>query len=79
MLVRRRIQTPSVAKVRSAVQREEEVVLGASPPARRPFFGAPYYLPLASAASFVTVFQLRVVPATPSCFSKYALLSLDLP
>ena len=36
MLVRRRIQTPSVAKVRSAVQREGEVVLGASPPARRP-------------------------------------------
>ncbi len=37
------------------------------------------YLPLASSASFVTVFQLRVVPATRSCFSKYALLSLDLP
>jgi hypothetical protein len=35
VLVRRRIQTPSVAKVRSAVQREGEVVLGASPPARR--------------------------------------------
>ena len=35
VLVRRRIQTPSAAKVRSAVQREGEVVLGASPPARR--------------------------------------------
>src|SRR5436190_10764212 len=35
VLVRRWIQTPSVAKVRSAVQREGEVVLGASPPARR--------------------------------------------
>ena len=35
MLVRRWIQTPSAAKVRSAVQREGEVVLGASPPARR--------------------------------------------
>ena len=35
VLVRRRIQTPSVAKVRSAVQLEGEVVLGASPPARR--------------------------------------------
>ena len=34
MLVRRRIQTPSGAKVRSAVQPEGEVVLGASPPAR---------------------------------------------
>ena len=103
VLVRRRIQTPSVAKVRSAVQLEEEVVLGASPPARRPLWGAALtrrlatrrsvhtlespgagygYLSLASSASsasFVTVFQLRVVPATPSCFSKYALLSLDLP
>jgi hypothetical protein len=35
VLVRRRIQTPSVVKVRSAVQLEGEVVLGASPPARR--------------------------------------------
>ena len=34
-LVRRRIQTPSDAKVLSVVQPEEEVVLGASPPARR--------------------------------------------
>ena len=34
MLVRRRIQTPSDAKVLSVVQPEEEVVLGASPPAR---------------------------------------------
>ena len=50
MLVRRWIQTPSVAKVRSAVQLEGEVVLGASPPARRPYlewedaplFGAPF-------------------------------------
>src|SRR5438094_10230288 len=33
-LVRRRIQTPSDAKVLSVVQPEEEVVLGASPPAR---------------------------------------------
>src|SRR6187431_421558 len=38
VLVRRRIQTPSAAKVRSAVQREGEVVLGASPPARRIIF-----------------------------------------
>ena len=35
MLVRRRIQTPSDAAVLSVVQPEEEVVLGASPPARR--------------------------------------------
>ena len=35
MLARRRIQTPSDAKVLSMVQPEEEVVLGASPPARR--------------------------------------------
>ncbi|MGZ8707843.1 MAG: hypothetical protein ACXW0R_10730 [Gaiellaceae bacterium] len=35
MLVRRRIQTPSDAMVLSVVQPEEEVVLGASPPARR--------------------------------------------
>ena len=35
MLVRRRIQTPSVATVLSVVQPEGEVVLGASPPARR--------------------------------------------
>jgi hypothetical protein len=34
VLVRRRIQTPSDAKVLSVVQPEEEVVLGASPPAR---------------------------------------------
>src|SRR6266508_5633917 len=34
-LVRRRIQTPSGAKVLSVVQPEGEVVLGASPPARR--------------------------------------------
>ena len=34
MLVRRRIQTPSDAKVLSVVQPEGEVVLGASPPAR---------------------------------------------
>src|SRR6266545_5785204 len=34
-LVRRRIQTPSVATVLSVVQPEGEVVLGASPPARR--------------------------------------------
>ncbi len=33
--VRRRIQTPSDATVLNAVQPEEEVVLGASPPARR--------------------------------------------
>src|SRR5256885_15137052 len=33
-LVRRRIQTPSDAKVLSVVQPEEEAVLGASPPAR---------------------------------------------
>ena len=32
MLVRRRIQTPSDAKVLSVVQPEGEVVLGASPP-----------------------------------------------
>jgi hypothetical protein len=36
-LVRRRIQTPFGATVRSAVQLEGEVVLGASPPARRSF------------------------------------------
>ena len=36
MLVRRRIQTPSDAKVLSVVQPEGEVVLGASPPARLP-------------------------------------------
>ena len=35
MLVPRRIQTPSGATVRSVVQLEGEVVLGASPPARR--------------------------------------------
>src|ERR671931_585391 len=35
-LVRRWIQTPSVAKVRSATNTEGEVVLGASPPARLP-------------------------------------------
>ena len=49
MLVRRRIQTPSVAKVRSAVQREGEVVLGASPPTRRinsVFFLFANFLPL---------------------------------
>jgi len=34
VLVRRRIQTPSDAKVLSVVQPEGEVVLGASPPAR---------------------------------------------
>jgi hypothetical protein len=34
VLVRRRIQTPSVASVLSVVQPEGEVVLGASPPAR---------------------------------------------
>src|SRR5207244_5910785 len=34
-LVRRRIQTPSDATVLSVVQPEGEVVLGASPPARR--------------------------------------------
>src|SRR6266508_3099353 len=34
-LVRRRIQTPSDAKVLSVVQPEGDVVLGASPPARR--------------------------------------------
>jgi len=34
---------------------------------------------LASSASFVTVFQFRVVAATPSCFSKKALLSFVLP
>src|SRR6266542_3743360 len=34
-LVRRRIQTPSVATVLSVFQPEGEVVLGASPPARR--------------------------------------------
>ena len=36
VLVRRRIQTPSDAKVLSVVQPEGEVVLGASPPARLP-------------------------------------------
>jgi len=35
VLVRRRIQTPSDATVLSVVQPEGEVVLGASPPARR--------------------------------------------
>src|SRR6266508_1081750 len=39
-LVRRRIQTPSDAKVLSVVQPEGEVVLGASPPAR-PRSGGP--------------------------------------
>jgi hypothetical protein len=33
----------------------------------------------ASSASFVTVFQFRVVAATPRWVSKYALLSLVLP
>jgi len=44
VLVRRRIQTPSDAKVLSVVQPEGEVVLGASPPARqnRPKSGAAF-------------------------------------
>ena len=34
---------------------------------------------LAIAKSFVSVFQLRAVPATPRCFSRAALVSFDLP
>jgi hypothetical protein len=41
VLVRRRIQTPSDVKVLSVVQPEEEVVLGASPPARPFVVGNP--------------------------------------
>lgn len=33
----------------------------------------------ASSASVVTVLQFRVVAATPSCFSRNALFSFDLP
>src|SRR6266508_2769874 len=44
-LVRRRIQTPSDAKVLSVVQPEGEVVLGASPPARRFAAGRPLHPP----------------------------------